>query len=76
MEAVGIDNIPRAIDAAKGRGVSGATFVVGDVTDLEPLDLGPFEFFLDAGCFQHLDSDQRLAVGRVSLRLPTPVRRC
>jgi SAM-dependent methyltransferase len=63
-EAVGIDNIPRAIDAANRRGVSGATFVVGDVTDLAPADLGTFDFFLDVGCFQGLSSEQRLAEGR------------
>jgi SAM-dependent methyltransferase len=63
-EAVGIDNIPRAIDAANRRGLSGATFVVGDVTDLAPADLGTFDFFLDAGCSQGLSSEQRLAEGR------------
>ena len=33
-EAVGIDNVPRAIDAANSEGVPGTTFVVGDVTVL------------------------------------------
>jgi SAM-dependent methyltransferase len=76
-EAVGIDYVPRAIDAANRMGVSGATFVVGDVTDLAAADLGMFDFFFDVGCFQGLSSEQRLAEGRgVSLRLPTPVRRC
>lgn len=63
-EAVGIDNIRRAIDAANRSGVSGATFVVGDVTDLASADLGTFDFFFDAGCFQGLSSEQRLAEGR------------
>lgn len=72
---MGVDNIPRAIDAANRRGVSGATFVLGDVTDLAPADLGTFDFFFDVGCFQGLSSEQRLAEGRVSA-LPTPVRRC
>lgn len=62
-EVVGIDNIPRAIDAANRRGVSGATFLVGDVTDLASTDLGTFDFFFDIGCFQHLNSDHRLAEG-------------
>ena len=53
-EAVGIDNIPRAIDAANRRGVSGATFVAGDATDLAPADLGTFDLFFDVGCFQGL----------------------
>ena len=63
-EAVGIDNIPRAIDAANRSGVSGATFVVGDVTKLAAADLGRFDFFLDVGCFQGLSSGQRLAEGQ------------
>jgi SAM-dependent methyltransferase len=63
-ETVGIDNIPRAIEAANRRGVSGTTFVVGDVTDLAPADLGTFDFFFDVGCFQHLNSEQRAAEGR------------
>jgi SAM-dependent methyltransferase len=71
-EAVGIDNIPRAIDAANRRGVSGATFVVGDVTDLAPADLGTFDFFFDVGCFQGLSSEQRLAEGRGVSALANP----
>ena len=47
-EAVGVDNVPRAIDAANRSSVSGATFVVGDVTDLAP-DLGTFDFFFERG---------------------------
>ena len=74
--AVGIDNIPRAIDAANRRADSGATFVVGDVTDLAPADLGTFDLFFDAGCFQGLSSEQRLAELGVSLRFPVRVRRC
>lgn len=63
-EAVGIDNIPRAIEAATRRRVAGATFGVGDVTDLAKADLGTFDFFLDSGCFHHLNSEERLAAGR------------
>lgn len=63
-EALGIDNVPRAIEAAIRRGVPGATFVVGDVTDLTAADLGTFDFFLDSGCFHHLDADGRQAAGR------------
>ena len=63
-EAVGVDNVGRAIEAANRRGISGATFVVGDVTNLESADLGMFDFFLDVGCFQGLNPDQRLAEGR------------
>ena len=62
--AVGIDNVPRAIDAASRSGVPGATFVVGDVTDLASAGLGSFDFFVDVGCFQGLTAEQRLAEGR------------
>jgi hypothetical protein len=64
------------IDAANRRGISGATFVVGDVTSLESADLGTFDFFLDVGCFQGLNSDQRLGEGRGVSALAIRVRRC
>lgn len=71
-QAVGIDSVPRAIDAANRTGVSGATFVVGDVTDLVAADLGTFDFFFDAGCFQGLRFEQRLAEGRGVTALANP----
>lgn len=71
-EAVGVDNVPRAIDAANRSGVSGATFVVGDVTKLAAADLGSYDFFLDVGCFQGLSSGQRLAEGRGVSALADP----
>jgi SAM-dependent methyltransferase len=71
-EAVGIDYVPRAIDAANRRAFSGAIFVVGDVTDLAPADLGMFDFFFDVGCFQGLSSEQRLAEGRGVSALANP----
>ena len=69
---MGVDNVARAIDAASHGGVPGATFVVGDVADLERADLGMFDFFLDVGCFQHLDTQQRRAVGRGVSALANP----
>jgi len=71
-QAVGIDYVPRAIDAANRRGISGATFVVGDVTSLESADLGTFDFFLDVGCFQGLNSGRRLGEGRGVSALANP----
>jgi len=71
-EVVGVDNVPRAIDAANRAGISGATFVVGDVTGLEPTGLGTFDFFLDIGCFQGLNSEQRLGEGRGVHALANP----
>jgi SAM-dependent methyltransferase len=71
-EATGIDYVPAAIDAAKSKGVPGVTYVVGDVTDLSPACLGTFDFFLDVGCFQGFDAEQRLAVGRGVSGLANP----
>jgi SAM-dependent methyltransferase len=71
-EAVGIDVIPRAIDAANRRRISGATFLVGDVTDVASAELGTFDFFFDVGCFQGLGSGQRLAEGRGVCALANP----
>ena len=69
---MGVDIVPRAIDAAKRRGDSSATFVVGDVTNLTEAELGSFDFFFDVGCFQHLDSEQRLAEGTSVSALANP----
>ncbi len=63
-EVVGIDYAARAIDEARRRGIAGATFLVGDVSDLPVDELGAFDFFFDVGCFQHLDADQRTGAGR------------
>lgn len=60
-----MDLAPRAVDAARGSGGTGAGFVVGDVTDLEVTALGRFDFFLDVGCFQGLTREQRAAEGHV-----------
>jgi SAM-dependent methyltransferase len=59
--AVGVDAVPRAIDAAQHADTT-ARFVVGDVTGLSP-DLGTFDFFLDVGCFQGLTAEQRRGEG-------------
>ena len=71
-EAVGVDNVARAIDAASGASVSGATFLIGDVTDLAAADLGSFDFFLDIGCFHGLTPDQRRAMARGVSALANP----
>jgi hypothetical protein len=62
-QAVGIDYVPAAIEAAKRQGVHGVTYVVGDVTDLPTAKLGRFDFFLDIGCFQGFNGEQRQAEG-------------
>jgi SAM-dependent methyltransferase len=71
-EVVGIDNVPRAIDAAQRKAAHGVTFVLGDVTDLESAGLGRFDFFFDAGCIQGLSVEQRAAEGRGVTALANP----
>jgi len=71
-EVVGVDNVPRAIEAARRRNIPGARFEVADVTNLDPVELGTFDFFLDVGCFQHLDAEQRSAAGRGITALANP----
>lgn len=69
--AVGVDAVPDAIASAR-RADTSAHFVVGDVTDLRPADLGTFACFLDVGCFQGLSARQRLAEGRSVTALAEP----
>ena len=71
-EAVGVDYVPAAIEAAQHRGAHGVTYVVGDVTDLPAADLGTFDFFLDVGCFPGLDAEQRDAEGHGVTTLANP----
>ena len=71
-EAVGIDYVPTAIAAPQTKDIAGATYVVGDVTQLPTASLGKFDFFLDIGCFQGLDTEQRQAMGRGVTTLANP----
>jgi SAM-dependent methyltransferase len=71
-QAVGIDYVPAAIEAANSRATQGVTYLVGDVTNLAVPDLGRFGFFLDIGCFQSLDAGQRRAAGETVSALADP----
>ncbi|WP_436792054.1 class I SAM-dependent methyltransferase [Yinghuangia sp. YIM S10712] len=71
-QAVGIDYVPAAIRAARQHGDAGVTYVIGDVTDLRTTGLGTFGFFLDIGCFQGFDAEQRRAVGEGVTALAEP----
>jgi SAM-dependent methyltransferase len=73
-EAVGIDSVPAAIGAAqaKSQGVTGLSYLVGDVTQLPSANLGTFDFFLDIGCFQGLDARQRRAEAEGAGALASP----
>jgi SAM-dependent methyltransferase len=70
-EAVGVDAVPRAVDAARAA-VPGARFAVGDVTALAAAELGSFDLFLDIGCLQGLRAAQREAEGRSVTGLARP----
>jgi hypothetical protein len=71
---VGIDYVPAAIAAAQAKspGVDGLSYVVGDVTRLPSARLGMFDFFLDIGCFQGLDTGQRYSEGNGISALANP----
>ena len=71
-EVVGIDYAPRAVDEARRQGIEGATYMVGDVSDLPVDRLGTFDFFFDVGCFQHFDAGQRVGAGRGITALANP----
>ncbi len=60
-QAVGVDFVASAIDAARAADTQGATYAVADVTKLSGSALGTFDFFLDVGCFQGFDAAARRA---------------
>ncbi|HTV99643.1 MAG TPA: class I SAM-dependent methyltransferase [Streptosporangiaceae bacterium] len=73
-EAVGVDSVPAAIEAAAARspGADRLSYVVGDVTRLAAAGLGTFDFFLDVGCFQGLDTGQRRCEAQGVFALASP----
>ncbi|MFW5417695.1 class I SAM-dependent methyltransferase [Nocardiopsis sp. CNT-189] len=71
-EATGVDIVPAAIEAARGKGQAEITYTVADVTDLESAGLGTFDLFLDIGCFQGLEPGLRAAEGRGVTALAAP----
>ena len=66
-EVVGVDIVPKAIQAARHRAQAAQVdvrFVEGDVTSLSEAGIHrEFSFFLDVECFNHLDDSQRMAMG-------------
>ncbi|MFT4127080.1 MAG: class I SAM-dependent methyltransferase [Gordonia sp. (in: high G+C Gram-positive bacteria)] len=64
-QVVGVDFVPEAIAAARARSDTAAVdFVVGDAPDLTSVVAGPFDFFLDGGCFHGLSPQERIGWGR------------
>jgi SAM-dependent methyltransferase len=70
-EAVGIDAVPSAIEAAQRQGSESVTYIVGDVTN-PPEGLGRFDFFFDIGCIGGLGPTPRHAAGRAVTQLANP----
>lgn len=60
-DAMGVDNVRQAVDVAVRRnGLDDARFVIGDVRHLVHSGVGSdFDLFLDNGCFDGLDDDER-----------------
>jgi SAM-dependent methyltransferase len=71
-DAVGVDNVPRALQDARAAARPGLRFVEGDVTALDASTLGTFDFFLDVGCFHGLSRDQQRAEARGVTALANP----
>ena len=64
-EAIGIDNVRRAVDVAVLRSDENSRYVIGDVDHLEGCGVGKgFSFYLDMGCFHGLTDEARMAMGR------------
>jgi SAM-dependent methyltransferase len=75
-QVTGIDAVERALKVARLRaeraGVT-AEFVHGDITQLERAGIrGPFELFLDLGCFHILPDDERRRYGESIARVAAP----
>ncbi len=69
----GVDFVPEAIEQARSRAEAVAvTFLVGDATDLPAVVSGPFDLFLDVGCFHVLEDQERAAYGRGVTELAAP----
>ncbi len=61
----GVDFVAEAVEAARQLpGADRVDFVVGDAADLTACATGPFDFFLDGGCFHGLSADERAGWGR------------
>ncbi|MFC4786161.1 methyltransferase domain-containing protein [Nocardioides sp. MAHUQ-72] len=72
-DAVGVDNVRRAVDTAISHGSSDTLYVIGDVTSIQGCGVGTsFALFLDVGCFNSLGDAQRLPWGEGVTKLASP----
>lgn len=71
--AVGVDNVRLAVDIATRRGGDESRYVIGDVTHLKGCGVGKnFSLYLDVGCFNSLQEEQRRALGEGVTQLAAP----
>lgn len=67
-QVTGLDNVPKALKAARERAREASVdvqFIQGDVTDLRASGVGDgYRLFLDIGCFHGLTDEERAAMGR------------
>ncbi|MEV8146098.1 class I SAM-dependent methyltransferase [Specibacter sp. NPDC078709] len=71
-DVTGIDAAPEAIAGAQARGDASVHYVLGDATQLSLTELGTFDLFVDIGCFQGLDHQQRRDMGAGISELANP----
>ncbi len=71
FKAVGVDTQQRALHRAQAQAGEHETYILADVTDLTVLEPG-FNFFLDSGCLQGLNSQARTRYGAQVSKLAAP----
>lgn len=70
-QVTGVDYVPDAITAARQRpGAESVDFVVGDASELAACAQGPFDFFLDGGCYHGLSPEDGWGEGVQALAAP------
>ncbi|MFC7449148.1 class I SAM-dependent methyltransferase [Rhodococcus daqingensis] len=74
-QVTGIDAVPLAVRRARARAAAAgvdATFVLGDVTELEKSVGRGYRFVLDIGCFHGLTAGERIDYAREITRVTEP----
>lgn len=70
---VGVDANENYINEARRRNSKNkAEFIVGDISDPEVLDRGPYDLVMIVGVLHHLNSDQVIALAKSSQQLIAP----
>lgn len=76
FSVTGIDAVERALALARKRAIErnlDVRFIHGDVTRLENSEIGgPFDFFIDAGCFHSMTDEERQRYGESILPFSKP----